>query len=226
MEFLDNLFSNSNKLFHLEDIMKVLMSLMAGFVLGYEREVQNNTAGMKTISLICIGSTMFTIMSQNFTDTQQDTMNIASGIVTGIGFLGAGVIFKEGMTIYGMTTAGVIWVASAIGMAIGFGEYYLAVMFLLSVLAVIYLFGGVVASYMPNFNHRSLLIEMDQDSAAERKALLDELNQFTELQDVTKLERNEEGNCLIHMDIKTKRDYIEELENFLLHDKRIMKFSL
>lgn len=219
-------FSNSNKLFHLEDIVKVLMSLVAGFILGYEREVQNNTAGMKTISLICIGSTMFTIMSQNFTDTEQDTMNIASGIVTGIGFLGAGVIFKEGMTIYGMTTAGVIWVASAIGMAIGFGEFYLAGMFLVAVLVVIYFLGGVVASWMPNFNHRSLVVEMSEDSAVKRTDFLDDLDRFTDHQDVTKLERQQDGRCLIYLDIKTKRDHILELENFLLSDRRVLTFSL
>ncbi len=108
-----------------EDIFKVAEAFIAGSLLGLEREYRNKPAGLRTLILITVGSTLFSLLSIYISNSSPD--RIASNIVTGVGFVGAGVIFKEGMSVKGITTAATIWVAAAIGMAIGFGSYWLAI---------------------------------------------------------------------------------------------------
>ena len=119
--------------FELLDVYKACISLIAGLILGFEREMKDKSAGLKTITVITLGSTLFSILSYKLSG-HGDPTRIASYIVSGIGFLGAGVIFKNGFNVYGLTTAGIIWIAAAIGMAIGYGEIYIAYTFLISAL--------------------------------------------------------------------------------------------
>jgi putative Mg2+ transporter-C (MgtC) family protein len=98
----------------------VLAALLGAFV-GIEREIRGYPAGVRTIALVALGSALFTEVSSLTGEEDR----IAAGIVTGIGFLGAGVIFREGYTVRGITTAATIWSAAAVGMAVG-RELYLA----------------------------------------------------------------------------------------------------
>lgn len=101
-------------------IESVLISILCGSIVGFEREFKNKSAGFRTIILICLGSTIFSLTSRmgNISDDR-----IAANIVTGIGFLGAGVIYQGKFTVQGLTTAAVIWAMAGIGMMIGFGNY-------------------------------------------------------------------------------------------------------
>ena len=105
----------------LENLIKVGMAVLVGGVIGAEREYQDKAAGFRTIILITLGSTLFTIfslsMDPGFTQTR-----VAANIVTGIGFLGAGAIMREGGRIAGLTTAATIWLSAAMGMGIGAGN--------------------------------------------------------------------------------------------------------
>ena len=103
-------------------ILKISMAFLLGGIIGIDREYMNKSAGLRTLILICIGSCMFTIFSVLIANTTPD--RIASNIVTGIGFLGAGVIFKEDNRVKGLTTAACIWATAAIGMGIGGGYYW------------------------------------------------------------------------------------------------------
>ena len=107
------------------DILCVVLSVICGSAIGFEREYRNKTAGFRTIILICLGSTIFTMVSTRAGNGSDD--RIAANIITGIGFIGAGVIFKDNVSITGLTTAAVIWIAAAIGMVIGVGDYFLGV---------------------------------------------------------------------------------------------------
>lgn len=100
------------------------MSIFCGAIIGLEREYKNKSAGFRTVILICFGATMFTLASKlgNMADDR-----IAANIVTGIGFLGAGVIFQGKFSVQGLTTAAVIWTTAAIGMFVGFGEFLLSI---------------------------------------------------------------------------------------------------
>ena len=110
----------------IENVIKVCMAVMVGGVIGAEREFQDKAAGFRTIILITVGSALFTIFSVSMDPTTSRT-RIAANIVTGIGFLGAGAIVREGGRIGGLTTAATIWLASALGMGIGAGELYLSI---------------------------------------------------------------------------------------------------
>lgn len=121
-----------------EDLVKVLIAVVIGGIIGMEREMHSKAAGLRTITLITIGATMFTILSGKFGDSSNS--RVAANIITGIGFLGAGVIlFAEGK-LKGLTTASSIWVAAALGMAVGIGEYTLAMVTTIIVILVLALF--------------------------------------------------------------------------------------
>lgn len=109
----------------IENLIKVCMAVVVGGVIGAEREFQDKAAGFRTIILITVGATLFTIFSMSMDPTSSRT-RVAANIVTGIGFLGAGAIVREGGKIGGLTTAATIWLASALGMGIGAGELYLS----------------------------------------------------------------------------------------------------
>ncbi|MDD4970653.1 MAG: MgtC/SapB family protein [Paludibacter sp.] len=118
--------------FELEHIYQILGALAAGSILGLEREYHSKPAGFRTMILICVSSCLFSILSANMPSGDR----IASNIVTGIGFIGAGVVFKEGATVRGITSAAIIWMAAAIGMSIGFQHYILAAFVVFTVLLV------------------------------------------------------------------------------------------
>ena len=106
----------------LEILGRLIMAAGLGGLIGLERELRGYPAGIRTMALITMGAMLFTDISQLLGGDDR----IAAGIVTGIGFLGAGVIFREGYTVRGITTAATIWSASAIGMAIGRELYLVA----------------------------------------------------------------------------------------------------
>ena len=117
---VQDLFDGSHFITQTEVNKFLLATLLCG-IIGLEREFRGKQAGLKTMIMIGLGATLFTILSIKIGATSQD--RIASNIVTGIGFLGAGVIFKEDNQVKGLTTACVIWIVAAIGMAIGAGFY-------------------------------------------------------------------------------------------------------
>src|SRR5574342_200803 len=104
-----------------EYLIKLGMAVLVGGVIGAEREFQDKAAGFRTIILITLGSTLFTIFSVSM-DPGFTRTRIAANIVTGIGFLGAGAMIREGGRIAGLTTAATIWLSAALGMGIGAGE--------------------------------------------------------------------------------------------------------
>ena len=104
-------------------LFRLLLVVIVGGAIGAEREYRSKSAGFRTMILICLGSFLFTSFSIYITGSTND--RIASNIVTGIGFLGAGVIFQSENRINGLTTAAAIWVTAALGMGIASGYYYL-----------------------------------------------------------------------------------------------------
>lgn len=108
-----------------DQLLKIVVALVLGAVLGFEREYKRKAAGIRTMTLICVSSTLFTILSAEL-GYPASADRVASNILTGVGFIGAGVIFKGDFTIDGITTAATIWIAAALGMAVGMSHYWLA----------------------------------------------------------------------------------------------------
>jgi putative Mg2+ transporter-C (MgtC) family protein len=107
-----------------------MLALIFGGLIGFQREKAERPAGLRTHALVCLGSTVFTLISYLGFSLQDgvDPTRIAAGIVTGIGFIGAGVIFRQGSLVRGVTTAASIWVVASIGLALGTKLYYLAIL--------------------------------------------------------------------------------------------------
>lgn len=109
---------------YLEDLLQLLLAVVVGGLIGVERELRQKAAGFRTNIFICVGATFFTIVAEKYT-TPSDTARIVANIVSGVGFLGAGVILREGGRVTGLTTAAVIWLTAALGMGIGSEQYLL-----------------------------------------------------------------------------------------------------
>ena len=102
-------------------ILQLLFSVLLGFLIGLEREIHGKSVGIKTVSLITLGSTLFVIMSPEV--TFGDNSRIIAQVVSGVGFICAGVLIKENNKVSGLTTSSILWVSAAIGCLVGSGLY-------------------------------------------------------------------------------------------------------
>ena len=159
------------------DLLKAVLALIAGIVLGLERELKDKSAGLKTISVICLGSTLFAIISYKVGAPYSEPTRIASYIVSGVGFIGAGVIFKDGINVSGLTTAGIIWLAAAVGTSIGFGEFFLAATFMCTSLTIVFASPWINKVFKPRRQSRNLVIMITKENSLKRNEI------FTGLKD-------------------------------------------
>lgn len=104
-------------------IARITLAAVLGAVIGLEREYRGYPAGVRTLALVCMGSALFAEMSRHYGGDDR----IAAQIVSGIGFLGAGLIFREGYSVRGVTTAATIWATAAVGIAVGIEAYIVSV---------------------------------------------------------------------------------------------------
>ncbi|WP_316504943.1 MgtC/SapB family protein [Nitrosopumilus sp.] len=122
--------------FELETVFRLLLAIALGALIGFERELKHRPAGLRTHMLVSLGATVFTIISLSF---DIEPSRIAAGIVTGIGFLGAGSIIAHKGHIRGITSAATLWVVAGIGLSIGVGQYIIAITSSLLVFAILQL---------------------------------------------------------------------------------------
>ena len=134
----------------LEMMLRLTLAAIFGGVIGYIREIEGKAAGFRTHILVCLGAALFTItslfLSQEY--ARVDVSRIAASIVIGIGFIGAGTIFKGGETVKGLTTAASVWMCAAIGVAIASGLYTLTTFATLLAYIVIRLLNTVEKKYI------------------------------------------------------------------------------
>ncbi len=129
--------------------------MLLGLALGTEREVHGHPAGMRTMALIGAGAGLFTAIGLlPAFGTRVDPTRIAAQIVTGVGFLGAGSILRQGEEVRGLTTAASIWVTAAIGMAVGFGYYTTAIVATFAVVLVLVLIRPIEMRFIRNKRNR------------------------------------------------------------------------
>jgi len=125
--------------------LPVLVAALAGGLIGIEREYRDKSAGFRTMILIAVGSCLFTLLSQIVGGSEGESTRIAAAIVSGVGFLGAGVIIKNGATVGGLTTAASIWLVASLGMGAGTGQFALVGAVTLLVMIVLWV--------LPPFEH-------------------------------------------------------------------------
>jgi putative Mg2+ transporter-C (MgtC) family protein len=120
----------------LEIIGRLAMSLVFGLIVGIERQWHHKNAGIKTNTLVSVGSTAFALISLRGFGATNNPAAVAAGVVTGIGFIGAGVIMRRGGSVQGINTAATLWAAGSMGLAIGAGYYQLAPVLLVTIVII------------------------------------------------------------------------------------------
>ncbi|RYZ18671.1 MAG: MgtC/SapB family protein [Chitinophagaceae bacterium] len=175
-----------------EILTQLAMVILVGGLIGAEREFRSKSAGFRTMLLICLGSWIFTTLSMTISHSSDD--RIASNIVTGIGFLGAGVIFKSDNRINGITTAATIWVAAALGMGIADGAYLLVLCATVLVLAVLWLLTRMerVIDRVSQSHTYRIVSEYKEDLLKEYEHMFDDCNL-----NYKRLKRTKRGDSII-----------------------------
>jgi putative Mg2+ transporter-C (MgtC) family protein len=191
--------------------LRLLISFAIGTLIGMEREYRSKAAGMRTMIMICLGSTIFTEISISIGGASPD--RIASTIVTGIGFLGAGVIFKDGLSVSGLTTATAIWICAALGMAVGSGEYFVAFVSLFVVLIVLSGMERIQIGIEKFHQERVYKITFtacgDYSETIEKEVKQLDLN-FRKKRDI-----KDNNQSILHYEIKGSEKKLEQLNNYL-----------
>ncbi len=155
-----------------EVILKLLLATALGGLIGLERESSRKPAGLRTNILICLGSTMVMILSGLLLEGKETSMGdltrIAAGVITGIGFIGAGTIIQSKGMVIGLTTAAGIWAVSVLGLVIGSGYYLFAVIFTVIVILNLFILGKIEKEHIKKGTYRYTV-----KSESSKKILLD-----------------------------------------------------
>jgi len=158
--------------------LRLLVALAAGSAIGYERSYHGRPAGFRTHALVCMASAVLMLvtvyeahwMRHALANLALDPTRMAQGIMTGIGFLGAGVIIKEGLSVRGLTTAASIWITSAIGILAGIGFYYPLLLSVILTLGVLSLFRWI-ERLMPSQAYYHLEVRFARDNGLDEEGL-------------------------------------------------------
>jgi putative Mg2+ transporter-C (MgtC) family protein len=169
---------------HIEMVWRLLAALFAGALIGYERSYNGRPAGFRTHALVCMSSSLLmlvTVYEASWVRTvseevRLDPTRMAQGIMTGIGFLGAGAIIKEGLTVRGLTTAASIWITAAIGVLAGIGFYFPLIVSVVLTLGVLSVFRWIEQA-MPTQAYFQFDVRLARDSGLDEEALRELLAQ-------------------------------------------------
>jgi putative Mg2+ transporter-C (MgtC) family protein len=160
-------------------VVRLMFAALAGGLIGLERSYHGRPAGFRTHTLVCIASSLLMLLAifqwELLKDAPIDTIRVdptrmAQGIMTGIGFLGAGVIIKESLTVRGLTTAASIWLTAAIGVVIGMGLYFAALASTVLALGVLVLFRHIEAA-IPSMQYAQLKVHFSRHEMMTEQAL-------------------------------------------------------
>ncbi len=185
-------------------LIRIIFSIILGSMIGLERELTNKSAGLRTQILVCLGACIFTILSiYGFSKAislypMGDPARVAAQIITGIGFIGAGTVLRQGLTITGLTTASTLWIVAAVGMACGCGMINIAVVSTVLAIAVLVLIRIFEFKIIPkNLKHlRKVKISFtckyeEYDSLTNKFSCI-----FPEILDYSHKTVDEEGDCI------------------------------
>ncbi|MBS1734763.1 MAG: MgtC/SapB family protein [Bacteroidetes bacterium] len=208
---------------YLEEAAQVSVAFIIGAVIGLEREFRSKPAGFRTMILISVGACLYTILSKEANAGSSD--RIASNIVTGIGFIGAGVIFKEGISVNGLTTAALIWITAALGMAIGYHNYPVAIV--VTIMVVIALFVLEPVQRFINGFHR--VKDYKIRASGNGEYLKEDLENFFRKHDLSfrcmKLVKDNNDAVYLYRISSPDRNY-DLVNQFLLNHKDVKSFDV
>jgi len=139
-------------------ILRLGLAMGLGAIIGWEREAVDKPAGLRTLTLVCVGATLFVLVTLELgnasTSTQfLDPLRTVAAIIQGIGFLGAGTVLHKGETVKGLTTAAALWAVTDVGAAVGFGMYRIAIVGTVTILVVLRPLGHLYTHWSGNHDH-------------------------------------------------------------------------
>lgn len=207
--------------YDLETTIQLVISFFIGAIIGAEREYRTKTAGLRTMIMIALGSTIFTEVSIIIGQGSPD--RIASNIVTGIGFLGAGVIFKDGLSISGITTATTIWITAALGMAVGAGQYYIACGGTIVVLVVLSVFEVFVN--MINRSHQERGYKITYPHYSEFDRVMHKRIQELRLSFKKEREMKTADNFVVIFHLRGSEKRLESFNEFLKNSDQVSAYE-
>ncbi len=204
-----------------DEILKMFLSILFGSILGIEREIRGKPAGFRTLALICFGATVFTICSY-LLGVVDNRDRIAANVITGVGFLGAGVIFRNNGSVSGITTAASIWVAAAIGMLIGLGEFVLAGAALVMALFVLYILDFIQIWLDDRFQHTEYRIVFKGNDKS--PVLRHKMKDLKISLDTMKVSRSNQ-DIVFQMSVSGKENNLLKFNHWLLEQDFVHSFE-
>ena len=209
-------------------IIRLLLATLLGAVIGFEREYHAKEAGVRTHLLVALGSCLFMIISVygfdfmlGYDNVSYDPSRIASQVVTGIGFIGAGTIILQKQMVRGLTTAAGLWVTAAIGLACGNGMYIIAVV----ATAIVLISLGLINVYLPYFSQKERHITFLAEDYSVMTDILEKLRQekITVLNyELHKDAEENNGKMLVSLEIRMKRyDNVKGITSILKNFEKV-----
>ena len=209
-------------------IVRLLLATLLGSIIGFEREYHAKEAGVRTHLLVALGSCLFMILSVYGFDfmldrdhVSFDPSRIASQVVTGIGFIGAGTIILQKQMVRGLTTAAGLWVTAAIGLACGNGMYLIAVV----TTAIVLISLGLINVYLPYISQKERRITFLAEDYALMAEILNQLRQekITVLNyEMHKSAEENDGKMLVTLEIRMKRyDNVKGITSILKNFEKV-----
>ncbi|MCW3086001.1 MAG: MgtC/SapB family protein [Bacteroidetes bacterium] len=208
--------------FSYQETIQLLLSLLIGGMIGIEREYSSKAAGFRTMILISVGSTLFTIISRKLGAPANED-RIAANIITGIGFIGAGVVFKDGFSVTGLTTAASIWVTAALGMAIGSGDYVLAGEGTILTIIILFLFEYIQLVIDRMHQRRTYKISFQKD-----RIKIEEIRDQLRSRGLKFIERSEtkhEDDIRFSLDVLGSQKKVDDFNKYLMNSDLIKSFD-
>lgn len=207
---MDSTLQHLMNIINVDYIIRVTIAVVFGFCIGLERELTNKYAGLRTHILVCLGACVFTILSiygfptfapgDNVDLAQatgiRDTSRVAAQIVTGIGFIGAGTVLRNGPIVLGLTTAATLWIAASIGMACGAGMFEIAFAGTLLAIITLVMIRVLEKKCLPNSTKRTKRVKIsvvcDNEHIEKMQDFI--IDKFQDISGLTKKQFNAEGN--------------------------------
>jgi putative Mg2+ transporter-C (MgtC) family protein len=216
-------FSDMAEALRLELLLQVLLATLMGGAIGMERELSGKPAGLRTNILICVGATLFTVLSLKLSGGRGDPARVAAQILPGVGFIGAGTILHARGSITGLTSAATIWVVAAIGMALGAGAYTEAVgttLLVMLILAGLGYFEKLVARHSTH-SHVQIHAKPEGTALEDLEALIRRSGL-----DVERVEsRRENVDLVIELDLRGPKRLHDQAKLAMLHHPLVRTVS-
>ncbi|MFN8416867.1 MAG: MgtC/SapB family protein [Cytophagaceae bacterium] len=201
-------------------VMHILASMLVGFLIGIEREWQHKPTGLRTLMLVTMGSCLFTIISLSI--GSQD--RIAANIITGIGFIGAGAMYRDESKVTGLTSAATIWICAALGMAIGSGRVLLAVFGTVITIIVLHSL-KVLENYLENKRKTKDLMITFHTADEACFALEKKMKEFQ--LSYSRISRNMSNDCYtIRWKLQGAKTNLEKFSATLIKEENIKSFTI